>query len=114
MSYTQLPTDYPISVTHGDRLALTDELGFDVTGDTLTAIVYEDTPAGYTAATAANPAPAATLTVTVVTAATGKVTVTLAANTLKTLLLTKNYRWYLRSAAKDRAILAGVFALRAP
>ena len=112
--YSQLPGALDIVVTHGDALTIAGSLGFSVTGDTLTAVVYEDTAAGYASAIAATPAPAASWTVTVVQAATGDVTLSLAANTTKGLSLTKSYRWYLRSANLARAVVSGTFATRAP
>jgi hypothetical protein len=112
--YQQLPGEMDVIVAHGDGLTITGSLGFNVTGDTLTAVVYEDTAAGYAAAIAATPAPAATWTVTVVAAATGDVTLSLAANTTKGLSLTKSYRWFLRSASLNRATVSGTFSVRAP
>jgi hypothetical protein len=112
--YSQLPGELNIVVTHGDALTIAGSLGFNVTGDTLTAVVYEDTAAGYAAAIAASPTPAATITVAVVQASTGDVTLSLAANTTKGLSLTKSYRWYLRSASLARAVVSGTFAVRAP
>jgi hypothetical protein len=112
--YQQLPGEMDVIVAHGDGLTITGSLGYDVTGDTLTAVVYEDTAAGYAAAIAATPAPAATWTVTVVAAATGDVTLSLAANTIKGLSLTKAYRWYIRSANLARSVVSGTFATRAP
>lgn len=112
--YEQLPSQLDIVVTHGDALAIKRSLGFDTTGDTLTAVVYEDTAAGYAAAIAATPAPAASWTVTVVAAATGDVTLSLAANTVKGLSLTKSYRWFIRSASLNRSVVSGTFAVRAP
>ena len=113
-TYTQLPGTLDVVVAHGDGLTITGSLGFSTTGDTLTAVVYEDTAAGYAAAIAATPAPAATWTVTVVAAATGDVTLSLSANTTKGLSLTKAYRWFLRSASLGRAVVSGTFAVRAP
>jgi hypothetical protein len=113
-TYSQLPGVLDIVVTHGDGLTITGSLGFNTTGDTLTAVVYEDTAAGYAAALAASPTPAATITVTVVQASTGGVTLALAANTVKGLSLTKSYRWYLRSASLARAVVSGTFTPRAP
>ena len=112
--YSQLPGELAIVVTHGDALTIAGSLGLSVTGDTLTAVVYEDTAAGYAAAIAASPAPAATITVAVVQASTGDVTLSLAANTTKGLSLTKSYRWYLRSASLARAVVSGTFTVRAP
>ena len=112
--YQQLPGTLDVVVTHGDGLPITGSLGFNVTADTLTALVYEDTAAGYAAAIAATPAPAATWTVTVVQASTGDVTLSLAASTTKGLSLTKSYRWFLRSASLARAVVSGTFAVRAP
>ncbi|MBU6221749.1 MAG: hypothetical protein KGR24_03280 [Planctomycetes bacterium] len=112
--YEQLPSKLDIVVTHGDALTIKRSLGFNTTGDTLTAVVYEDTPAGYAAAIAATPAPAASWTVTVVAAATGDVTLSLAANTVKSLSLAKSYRWFIRSALLNRAVESGTFAVRAP
>jgi hypothetical protein len=112
--YSQLPGALDIVVTHGDALPIAGSLGFNVTGDTLTAVVYEDTAAGYASAIAATPAPAATWTVTVVQASTGDVTLALAANTVKGLSLTKSYRWFLRSTSLARAVVSGTFAVRAP
>lgn len=112
--YEQLPGELDIMVCHGDGLTITGSLGFNVTGDTLTAVVYEDTAAGYAAAIAATPAPAATWTVTVVTAATGDVSLALSANTIKGLSLTKSYRWFIRSSNLNRSCVSGTFATRAP
>jgi len=112
--YSQLPGVLDIVVTHGDALTIAGSLGVNVTGDTLTAVVYEDTAAGYAAAIAASPTPAATITVAVVQASTGDVTLSLDANTNKGLSLTKSYRWYLRSASLARAVVSGTFTVRAP
>jgi hypothetical protein len=112
--YSQLPGTLDIVVTNGDALTIAGSLGFHVTGDTLTAVVYEATAAGYAAAIAASPAPAATITVAVVQASTGDVTLSLAANTVKGLSLTKSYRWFIRSASLARAVVSGTFAVRAP
>lgn len=112
--YEQLPGELNIVVTHGDALAISGSLGFDTTGDTLTAVVYEDTSAGYAAAIANTPAPAASWTVTKVNDATGAVTLALASNTIKGLSLTKSYRWFVRSANLNRAVVSGTFATRAP
>lgn len=112
--YQQLPGELNIVVTHGDALTITRSLGFDTTGDTLTAVVYEDTAAGYAAAIAATPAPAASWTVTRLNDATGAVSLALASNTIKALSLTKSYRWFIRSASLNRSVLSGTFAVRAP
>ena len=112
--YSQLPGDLNIVLAHTDAVTIAGSLGFNVTGDTLTALIYEDTAAGYAAAIAASPAPAATWTVTVVQASTGDVTLSLSAATVKTLSLTKSYRWYLRSANLARAVVSGTFSVRAP
>ena len=47
---TQLPENVTVTCVHGDALTIKRSLGFDTTGDTLTAVVYEDTAAGYAAA----------------------------------------------------------------
>jgi hypothetical protein len=112
--YSQLPGELNILLAHTDAVTIAGSLGFNTTGDTLTALVYEDTAAGYAAAIAASPAPAATITVAVVQASTGDVTLSLAANTVKGLSLTKSYRWYLRSANLARAVVSGTFSVRAP
>lgn len=112
--YEQLPGELNIVVTHGDGLAISGSVGFSLVGDTLTAVVYEDTAAGYAAAIAVTPAPAASFSVTVVAAATGDVTLALAANTVKGLSLTKAYRWFARSASLSRSVVSGTFAVRAP
>lgn len=112
--YQQLPGELNIVVTHGDALTITRSLGFDTTGDTLTAVVYEDTAAGYAAAIAATPAPAASWTVTRLNDATGAVSLALASNTIKAMSLTKSYRWFIRSASLNRSVLSGTFAVRAP
>ena len=112
--YEQLPGELNIVVTHGDRLPIVGSVGFSLVGDTITAVVYEDTAAGYAAAIAATPAPAASFSVTVVQAATGDVSLALAASTVKGLSLTKSYRWFLRSASLDRSVVSGTFTVRAP
>ena len=53
-TYSQLPGELNVVVAHADGLAITGSLGFSTAGDTLTAVVYEDTAAGYAAAIAAN------------------------------------------------------------
>jgi hypothetical protein len=112
--YEQLPADLPVVVTHVDGLTIYGTLGFNTTGDTLTAVVYEDTAAGYAAAIAASPTPAATWTITRLNDATGAISLRLAASTIKALSLTKSYRWFIRSANLDRAAVSGTFTLRAP
>lgn len=113
-SLEQLPKDLDIYAIHGDAISVTRTLGVNLTGDTLTAIVYEDTTAGYAAAIAATPAPAATWTVTVTSAATGGITLALPANTTKGLSLAKSYRWYVRSATLAKVLESGKLVLRAP
>lgn len=112
--YSQLPAEMNIVIAHGDGLVITGSVGFATTGDTLTAVVYEDTPAGYAAAIANTPAPAASWTITRVNDATGDIALSLAASTVKGLSLAKSYRWFLRSLALNRAVVSGSFAMRAP
>lgn len=112
--FSQLPGVLDVVVSHVDGLTITGSLGFSVAGDTLTALVYEDTAAGYAAAIAATPAPAATWTIAVVNAATGDVSLSLSANTIKSLSIAKSYRWFLKSAALGRAVTSGTFSARAP
>ena len=113
-TYSQLPGELNVVVTHADGLAITGSLGFSTVGDTLTAVIYEDTAAGYAAAIAATPAPAATWSIARVDNSIGAITLSLAASTVKALSLTKSYRWFLRSSALDRAAVSGTFAVRAP
>lgn len=103
-----------IIVSHADGLSISGSVGFATPGDTLTAVVYEDTPAGYAAAVAATPAPAATWTITRLNDSTGDITLSLSASTVKSLSLAKSYRWFLRSSALNRAVVSGAFAMRAP
>ena len=113
-TYSQLPGELNVVVTHADGLAITGSLGFSTVGDTLTAVIYEDTAAGYAAAIAATPAPAATWSISRVDNSIGAITLSLAASTVKGLSLAKSYRWFLRSSALDRAAVSGTFTLRAP
>jgi hypothetical protein len=113
-TYTQLPGELNVVVAHADGLAITGALGFSTAGDTLTAVIYEDTPAGYAAAIAATPAPAATWSIARVDNSIGAITLSLSAATVKGLSLSKSYRWFLRSSALDRAAISGTFAVRAP
>ena len=113
-TYSQLPGELNVVVTHADGLTITGSLGFSTAGDTLTAVVYEDTAAGYAAAIAATPAPAATWSISRVDNSIGAITLSLASSTVKGLSLTKSYRWFLRSSALDRAVTSGTFRLRAP
>jgi hypothetical protein len=113
-TFTQIPGVLDIVTTHADGLAITGSLGFSTAGDTLTAVVYEDTAAGYAAAIAATPAPAATWSITRVDNSIGAITLSLSSATVKGLSLTKSYRWFLRSSALDRAVTSGTFTLRAP
>jgi len=110
----QLPTEVDIFCIHGDAISVARTLGVNLTGDTLAAVVYEDTAAGYAAAIAATPAPAATWSVTVTAAATGAVTLALTANATKSLSLAKAYRWFVRSAAAAKTLESGRLVLRAP
>ena len=113
-TYSQLPGELNVVVAHADGLAITGSLGFSTTGDTLTAVIYEDTTAGYAAAIAATPAPAATWSIARVNDSVGAITLSLSAATVKGLSLAKSYRWFLRSSALDRAAVSGTFTLRAP
>jgi hypothetical protein len=113
-TYTQLPGTLDIVTSHVDGLTITGSLGFSTTNDTLTAVVYEDTPTGYAAAIAANATPAATWSITHVNRSAGAVSLSLSANTIKALSLAKTYRWFIRSANLDRAVTSGTFTLRAP
>ena len=61
-TYSQLPGELNVVVAHTDGLVITGSLGFSTAGDTLTAVIYEATAAGYAAAIAATPAPPAPLT----------------------------------------------------
>ena len=112
--YSQLPGTLDIVVSHVDGLTMTGSLGFSTVGDTLTAVIYEDTAAGYAAAIAATPSPAATWSIARVDNSIGAITLSLAASTVKGLSLAKSYRWFLRSSALDRAVTSGTFTLRAP
>lgn len=112
--YEQLPGELDIVLAHTDGMSISGSLGFSVVGDTIAAYVYEDTSAGYAAAIANTPAPAATITVSVVQAATGDVTLTLSKSTVKALSLTKSYRWFAQSASLARAVVSGTFSVRAP
>jgi hypothetical protein len=113
-TYTQLPGTLNVVVAHTDGVTIAGSLGFSTTGDTLTAVIYEDTAAGYAAAIAATPAPAATWSIARVDNSIGAITLSLAASTVKGLSLAKSYRWFLRSSALDRAVTSGTFTLRAP
>lgn len=113
-TYSQLPAELNVVVTHVDGLAITGSLGFSTVGDTLTAVIYEDTAAGYAAAIAATPAPAATWSIARVDNSIGAITLSLSASTVKALSLAKSYRWFLRSSSLDRAVTSGTFTLRAP
>jgi len=113
-TYSQLPGELNVVVAHVDGLTITGSLGFSTAGDTLTAMIYEDTAAGYAAAIAATPAPAATWSIARVDNSIGAITISLAASTVKGLSLAKSYRWFLRSSALDRAVTSGTFTLRAP
>jgi len=113
-TYSQLPGELNVVVSHIDGLAITGALGFSTAGDTLTAVIYEDTAAGYAAAIAATPAPAATWSISRVDNSIGAITLSLSASTIKGLSLAKSYRWFLRSSALDRAVTSGTFTLRAP
>jgi hypothetical protein len=113
-TYTQLPGTLDIVASHVDGLSITGSLGFSTAGDTLTALVYEDTPSGYAAAIASSPAPAATWSIARVNDSVGAITLTLAASTIKGLSIAKSYRWFMRSANLNRAVTSGTFTLRAP
>jgi hypothetical protein len=113
-TYSQLPGEMNVVASHIDGLVITGSLGFSTAGDTLTAVVYEDTPAGYAAAIATTPAPAATWSITRVDNSIGAIALSLSSATVKSLSLTKSYRWFLRSSALDRAVTSGTFTLRAP
>jgi hypothetical protein len=113
-TYSQLPATLDVVVSHVDGLTISGSLGFSIAGDTLTAVVYEDTAAGYAASIAATPAPAATWSIARVDNSIGAITLSLSASTIKGLSLTKSYRWFLRSSALDRAVTSGTFTLRAP
>ena len=113
-TYSQLPGTMNVVVSHVDGLAITGSLGFSTAGDTLTAVVYEDTPAGYAAAIASTPAPAATWSIARVDDSVGAITLSLSASTVKSLSITKNYRWFIKSASLNRAVTSGTFSVRAP
>jgi hypothetical protein len=112
--YSQLPGTLDVVVSHVDGLVITGSLGFSTVADTLTAVIYEDTAAGYAAAIASTPAPAATWSITRVDNSIGAISLSLSAATVKGLSLAKSYRWFLRSSALDRAVTSGTFTLRAP
>jgi hypothetical protein len=113
-TYSQLPGELNVVVSHVDGLTITGSLGFSTAGDTLTAMIYEDTAAGYAAAVAATPAPAAAWSIARVDNSIGAITLSLSSATVKGLSLAKSYRWFLRSSALDRAAISGTFTLRAP
>jgi len=113
-TYSQLPGELNVVVAHADGLSIIGSLGFSTAGDTLTAVIYEDTPTGYAAAIAANPAPAATWSIARVDDSIGTITLSLSAATVKGLSLAKSYRWFLRSSALNRAAISGTFTVRAP
>ena len=112
--YTQLPGKLDIVLAHTDGVTIAGSLGFATTGDTLTAYVYEDTPAGYAAAIATPPAPAATWSISRVDDSVGAIALSLSYSTVKALSIAKSYRWFLKSANLNRAVTSGTFALRAP
>lgn len=112
--FQQFPGELNIACSHVDALTITGSLGFPTTGDTLLAVVYEDTDAGYAATLANTPTYAASWSITRVNDATGSISLALAANTIKSLSVAKRYRWYLRSANLARAVTSGTFAVRAP
>jgi hypothetical protein len=113
-TYSQLPGELNVVVSHADGLSITGSLGFATTNDTLTAIIYEDTAVGYAAAIASPATPAASWSITRVDNSVGAITLTLSAATVKSLSLSKSYRWFLRSSSLDRAVTSGTFTVRAP
>lgn len=112
--FQQFPGVMNIACSHVDALTITGSLGFATTGDTLLAVVYEDTDAGYAATLANTPTYAATWGITRVNDATGDISLTLSYNAIKSLSVAKRYRWFLRSNNLARAVTSGTFAVRAP
>ena len=113
-TYTQLPGTLDIVTAHTDGLTITGSLGFSTAGDTLTAIVYEDTPSGYAAAIASTPAPSASWTISRVDDSVGAISMSLSSSTSKSLSISKSYRWFIKSVNLNRAVTSGSFTLRAP
>ena len=112
-TFTQLPGSLDIVGTRGDSITV--DVVFadrDLTGVTFAAVVYTPTEAGYTAQT-----PAATPTVTVVSASGGHIKVSLSKTQTAALSSTTPYRWYLRETYADqtaRATLAGHVTISSP
>jgi hypothetical protein len=112
-TFTQLPGALDIIGTRGDSVTV-DVVFSDrnLTGVTFAAAVYTNTEAGYVAQT-----PAATPTVTVVSAASGHIKVTLSKTQTAALTSTTPYRWFLRETYADttaRATLAGTVTISSP
>lgn len=112
-TFTQVPGTLDIVGTRGDSITVDVTFsGRNLTGVTFSAAVYVPTEAGYTAQT-----PAATPTVTVVSAANGQIKVTLSKTQTAALTSTTPYRWFLRETYADttaRATLAGNVTISSP
>ena len=112
-TFTQVPGELNIVGKRGDSITV-DAVWPDrnLTGVTFAATVYTNTEAGYTAQT-----PAATPTVTVVSAAGGHLKVVLSKTQTAALTSTTPYRWFLRETYGDgtaRATLAGTVTISSP
>jgi len=112
LEITQKPGLTPVQMVKGDSLTFDIQLaaGTDPPLTQVYAAIYENTPAGFSAAS-----PALVLPLTKVAA--GRFRVAVTATQSNTLSITRSYRWFFRrSAAPDdtRAMVAGPWRVTAP
>lgn len=115
LTFTKLPGEANIIAVKGGPVAVVMRFkNRDITGKTFSAVVYENTDAGYAAAVAGNAA--ATLSLTVNETNPGRITALVTKNQMAAFSAAKNYRWYLveTEAGTDSPIVSGTFVARAP
>jgi hypothetical protein len=121
-TFSLLPGQLDVTFVVGDEVNVAMNLGVNITGYTLSSVVYVTSSAGFagggggTVTTVG--ATAATPTIQVVTASTGAIVWSLTEEQTAALSPGVSYRWYLRwvtpSTSMTRTILAGLCIPKAP
>jgi hypothetical protein len=118
--FIALPGLLNISLTVGDEFGMLTDLDIDTTGFTWTALVYETaTSVSFvnSGGVSTQGATAATFTVTVISAASGQVNLSLTEVQTVALSPSTSYRWYLRGVSPTsvtRTYLSGTLKAYAP
>ena len=125
VTFSQLPGQLDLVFVAGDEVSVALTLGINLTGHTLTAVVYLSDSSVFAGGSIGSASAAysrvgsdvLTITPTVVTAGTGVITLGMGEEQTAALATGSRYRWYLKDVAPGaitRTILSGQVVVTAP